>query len=50
MTRYSIKFTGHMSLEAKNKEEAIEAFWANILEIFEESDISDVIVSEEPPA
>jgi hypothetical protein len=44
---YTIKFSGRVELAAGSKEEALAAFYANILEIFEESQITDVTVSEE---
>jgi hypothetical protein len=46
MKKYTIKFVGTLSLEADNKEQALAAFYANILEIFEEAQITDVTVSE----
>jgi hypothetical protein len=48
MKRYIVKFTGCLSITADSPEEARETFFANILEVFQESDISDVTVSEEP--
>jgi len=47
---YSVKFTGHLNVDAESKDEALENFYANILEIFQESDITDVTVSEKPAA
>ena len=34
MKRYSVKFTGHMSLEAENKEEALGRISNELFEIF----------------
>jgi hypothetical protein len=48
MPHYSVKFTGRLSIDAENEEEALENFYTSILEIFQESEISDVTVSEEP--
>jgi hypothetical protein len=48
MKTYLVKFTGQLSVDAESAEQAREIFFANILEIFEESDITDVTVSEEP--
>jgi hypothetical protein len=47
MPNYTVKFTGRLSITAETAEEARETFFANILEVFQESDISDVTVSEE---
>jgi hypothetical protein len=46
VTTYIVKFSGLSRLEADSAAEALEDFWANILEIFEETDISDVSVQE----
>jgi hypothetical protein len=48
MANFTVKFTGRLSIAAETAEEARETFFANILEVFQESDISNVIVSEEP--
>lgn len=48
MPNYTVKFNGRLSVDAENEEEARETFFANILEVFEESDITNVTVSEEP--
>jgi hypothetical protein len=48
MHNYTVKFTGCLSITAETPEEARETFFANILEVFEESDISDVTITEEP--
>jgi hypothetical protein len=48
MPNYTVKFTGRLSINAETEEEARETFFANILEVFQESDITDVTVSEEP--
>jgi hypothetical protein len=47
MPNYTVKFAGRMSVEAETEDEARETFYANILEIFEKSDISDVKIFEE---
>lgn len=47
MPRYTVKFTGRLSVDAENEEEALENFYANIREIFQESEISDVTVQTE---
>jgi hypothetical protein len=48
MPNYTVKFTGRLNITAETEEEARETFFANILEVFQESDITDVTVSEEP--
>jgi hypothetical protein len=45
---YSVKFTGRLSVDAETEQEALEIFWANMREVFDESDITDVTVLEEP--
>jgi hypothetical protein len=45
---YSIKFNGRLNVDAETEQEALEIFWANMREVFDESDISNVTVSEEP--
>jgi hypothetical protein len=50
MPNYTVKFTGRLNITAETEEEARETFFANILEVFQKSDITDVTVSEEPPA
>jgi hypothetical protein len=49
MKRYIVKFTGRLSITADTQEEARETFFANILEVFQESDISDVTIEEQAP-
>jgi hypothetical protein len=48
MPDYTVKFTGRLNITAETEEEARETFFANILEVFDESEITDVTVSEEP--
>jgi hypothetical protein len=48
MPNYTVKFTGRLNITADTEEEARETFFANILEVFQESEISDVTVSEDP--
>jgi hypothetical protein len=48
MPNYTVKFNGRLNLEAETEQEALEIFWANMREVFDESDITNVIVSEEP--
>jgi hypothetical protein len=47
MPNYTVKFTGRLSVDAETEQEARETFFANMLEVFQESDISDVTISEE---
>jgi hypothetical protein len=45
---YSVKFNGRLSIDAETEEEAREIFWANMREVFDESDITNVTIAEEP--
>jgi hypothetical protein len=45
--RYSVKFTGRLSVEAENEEEALTAFWALIVEMLREEDVTDVTAAAE---
>ena len=48
MPNYSVKFNGRLSIDAETEEEAREIFWANMREVFDESDITNVTIAEEP--
>ena len=48
MPNYSVKFNGRLNVYAETEQEALEIFWANMREVFDEEDISNVTVSEEP--
>jgi hypothetical protein len=48
MPNYTVRFTGRLNINAETPEEARDTFFENILEVFRESDITDVIVSEDP--
>jgi hypothetical protein len=46
MPNYSVKCTVHLSIEADTEQEALENFWSSMREVFDDSDISDVVVLE----
>jgi hypothetical protein len=48
MKHYVVEFTGRLDITADTEEEARETFFANILEVFQESDITDVTIEEQP--
>jgi hypothetical protein len=48
MPNYTVIFNGRLGVEAETEQEALEIFWANMREVFDESDITNVTVSEEP--